>query len=174
MSPAITADGMPIGLHANLELPRDIDGALEAGAVGIGLLRTEFLFMNRPDLPSEEEQYDVLRKMMQKLDGRPLTVRTLDVGGEKLATALGDAVGESVNPALGLRAIRLGLKHLKLLDTQLTAIMRASMHGPLRILIPMVSSVGQMKQVRGSLACKSNAVCIAAASASKACRPSAR
>jgi phosphotransferase system enzyme I (PtsI) len=148
---AITADGMPIGLHANLELPRDIDGAIEAGAVGIGLLRTEFLFMNRPDLPSEDEQYDVLRKMMQKLDGRPLTVRTLDVGGEKLATALGDAVGESVNPALGLRAIRLGLKHLKLLDTQLTAIMRASMHGPLRILIPMVSSVGQMKQVRGRL-----------------------
>jgi phosphotransferase system enzyme I (PtsI) len=115
------------------------------------LLRTEFLFMNRPDLPDEDEQYDALRKLMHKLDGRPLTVRTLDVGGEKIASALGEAVGESINPALGLRAIRLGLKQPKLLDTQLTAIMRASMHGPLRILIPMVSSVAQMKQVRARL-----------------------
>jgi phosphotransferase system enzyme I (PtsI) len=149
--PAITADGTAIGLHANMELPRDVDTALESGAVGIGLLRTEFLFMNRPDLPDEDEQYDALRKLMHKLDGRPLTVRTLDVGGEKIASALGEAVGESINPALGLRAIRLGLKQPKLLDTQLTAIMRASMHGPLRILIPMVSSVAQMKQVRARL-----------------------
>jgi phosphotransferase system enzyme I (PtsI) len=149
--PAITTDGTVIELQANVELPRDIDIALESGAVGIGLLRTEFLFMNRPDLPSEDEQYEVLRDLIQKLEGRVLTVRTLDVGGEKLATALGDAVGESVNPALGLRAIRLGLKQPKLLDTQLAAILRASVHGPLRILIPMVSSVGQMKQVRARL-----------------------
>jgi phosphotransferase system enzyme I (PtsI) len=149
--PAVTLDGTPIGLHANMELPRDTDAALESGAVGIGLLRTEFMFMNRPDLPGEDEQYEALRKLIQKLDGRILTVRTLDVGGEKLASALGDAAGESANPALGLRAIRLGLKQPKLLDTQLTAILRASMHGPLRILIPMVSSVGQMKQVRGRL-----------------------
>ena len=124
---------------------------MESGAAGIGLLRTEFLFMNRPDLPSEDEQFDVLKKLVQKLDGKPLTVRTLDVGGEKLATALGDAVGESVNPALGLRAIRLGLKEPKLLDTQLAAILRASAYGPVRILIPMVSSVSQMKQVREHL-----------------------
>jgi phosphotransferase system enzyme I (PtsI) len=149
--PAVTLDGTPIGLQANMELPRDVEVALESGAVGIGLLRTEFLFMNRPDLPGEDEQYDVLRKLIHKLDGRPLTVRTLDVGGEKIASALGEAVGESVNPALGLRAIRLGLKQPKLLDTQLTAILRASMHGPLRILIPMISSVGQMKQVRARL-----------------------
>ncbi|MDR3448643.1 MAG: phosphoenolpyruvate--protein phosphotransferase [Alphaproteobacteria bacterium] len=149
--PAITADGTAISLQANMELPRDVDTALESGAKGIGLLRTEFMFMNRPDLPDEDEQYDVLRKLVHKLDGRPLTVRTLDVGGEKLATALGDTVGESVNPALGLRAIRLGLKQPKLLDAQLAAILRASMHGPVRILIPMVSSVGQMKQVRARL-----------------------
>ena len=149
--PAITVDGTAISLQANIELPRDLDTALEAGAVGIGLLRTEFMFMNRPDLPDEDEQYEALKKLVQKLDGRVLTIRTLDVGGEKLATALGDAVGESVNPALGLRAIRLGLKQPKLLDAQLGAILRASMHGPVRILLPMISSVAQVKQVRGRL-----------------------
>ncbi len=150
-TPAITADGTPITLCANIELARDLDAAIEAGATGIGLLRTEFMFMNRPDLPSEEEQYDLLRKLVHRLDGRPLTVRTLDVGGEKLATALGQVIGESANPALGLRAIRLGLKEPKLLETQLSAILRASTHGPVRILIPMVSSVAQMKQVREHL-----------------------
>ena len=98
--PAVTLDGTPISLQANVELPRDLDTALESGAVGIGLLRTEFMFMNRPDLPSEDEQYEALRKLVNNLDGKVLTIRTLDVGGEKLASALGDAVGESVNPAL--------------------------------------------------------------------------
>lgn len=148
---AITRDGVAIQLQANMELPRDSDQVLESGAVGVGLLRTEFMFMNRPDLPSEDEQYDTLRKMMAKLNGMPLTVRTLDVGGEKIASALGEAMGESTNPALGLRAVRLGLKMPKLLDTQLAAIARASMHGNVRILIPMVSSVDQMKQVRAHL-----------------------
>lgn len=147
-TPSVTLDGTPIVLQANIELPRDLETAMDSGAAGIGLLRTEFLFMNRPDLPNEDEQFEVLKKLVQKLDGKPITIRTLDVGGEKLATALGDAVGESVNPALGLRAIRLGLKEPKLLDTQLAAILRASAYGPVRILIPMVSSVSQMKQVR--------------------------
>lgn len=146
--PPITADGTPIVLQANIELPRDIEGALEAGATGIGLLRTEFMFMNRPDLPGEDEQFEALRKLVHELDSRPLTVRTLDVGGEKLATALGEAADASANPALGLRAIRLGLKEPKLLDTQLAAILRAGAYGPVRILIPMVSSASQMMQVR--------------------------
>lgn len=146
--PAVTADGVKVTLCANLELPRDADAAIEEGAAGIGLLRTEFMFMNRPDLPGEDEQYDQLRKLVNKLDGRLLTIRTLDVGGEKLATALGEHMGESPNPALGLRAIRLGLKVPRILDTQLAAILRASAHGPVRVLIPMVSSVGQMRQVR--------------------------
>ncbi len=146
--PAVTTDGTIIALNANIELPRDLDLALGAGAGGVGLLRTEFMFMNRPDLPDEDEQYEALRKLLHKLDGKPLTVRTLDVGGEKLAGALGDNTGESANPALGLRAIRLGLKEPKILETQLAAILRAGVHGPLRILIPMVSSVTQMKQVR--------------------------
>ncbi|NTU76816.1 MAG: phosphoenolpyruvate--protein phosphotransferase, partial [Alphaproteobacteria bacterium] len=149
--PAVTTDGTAITLHANLELPRELDAALMAGATGIGLLRTEFMFMNRPSLPDEDEQYESLRRLIEKMEGRALTVRTLDVGGEKLASALGDAVGESVNPALGLRAIRLGLKETRLLDTQLTAILRAAAHGPLQILIPMVSSATQIRQVRTRL-----------------------
>ncbi|MER2519958.1 MAG: phosphoenolpyruvate--protein phosphotransferase [Bdellovibrionales bacterium] len=146
--PSVTADNVKVTLCANIELPRDVDAAIEEGASGIGLLRTEFMFMNRPDLPDEDEQYDQLRKIVNKLNGRPLTIRTLDVGGEKLATALGEHMGESPNPALGLRAIRLGLKVPRILDTQLAAILRASAHGPVRILIPMISSVTQMRQVR--------------------------
>jgi len=146
--PAVTSDGMAVILQANLELPRETEAAIDAGASGIGLLRTEFLFMNRPDLPNEDEQFDVLRKIVAKLDGKPLTVRTLDAGGEKLAAALGDVAGESSNPALGLRAIRLGLKQPKLLDAQLGAILRVSALGPVRILVPMISSVSQMKEVR--------------------------
>ena len=145
---AVTSDGSAITLEANLELPRDTEAAMEAGASAIGLLRTEFLFMNRPTLPDEDEQYEALVSIIKILDGKLLTVRTLDVGGEKLATALGDAVGESINPALGLRAIRLGLKQPKILETQLAAILRASAHGPVRILVPMISSVSQIKAVR--------------------------
>ena len=89
-SPAVTSDGTAIALEANIELPRDVETAIEAGAVGIGLLRTEFMFMNRPDLPDEDEQFESLRKVVQTLEGRVLTVRTLDIGGEKLAAALGD------------------------------------------------------------------------------------
>ncbi len=149
--PAVTTDGTVVALQANLELPREVEAAIDAGATGIGLLRTEFMFMNRPDLPDEDEQFEVLRKLVHQLNGKPVTVRTLDVGGEKLATALGETMGESVNPALGLRAIRLGLREPKLLDTQLAAILRASAYGPVRILIPMVSSVAQMRQVREHL-----------------------
>jgi phosphotransferase system enzyme I (PtsI) len=149
--PAITGDGTTVALHANLELPREAPAALESGAVGVGLLRTEFLFMNRPDLPNEDEQFDMLRALSEGMGGQPLTVRTLDVGGEKLATALGDAVGESVNPALGLRAIRLGLREPKILETQLAAILRAAAFGPMRILLPMVSSVAQVRRVREHL-----------------------
>lgn len=150
--PAITTDGMPVTLHANLELAREIENAIDHGAEGIGLLRTEFMFMNRSDLPNEEEQYETLRGIVESLDGKPLTVRTLDVCGEKLATALGEIIGDSVNPALGLRAIRLCLREPKLFETQLAAILRAGAHGPVRILIPMVSSVSQVRKVREHLA----------------------
>lgn len=149
--PAVTTDGTVIHLEANLELPREGEAAIEAGAEGVGLLRTEFMFMNRPDLPSEDEQFESLRDLVKMMDGRALTIRTLDVGGEKLASALGETVSESPNPALGLRAIRLGLREPKILDTQLAAILRASAFGPVRILVPMVSSTHQVRAVRERL-----------------------
>ncbi|WP_445376594.1 phosphoenolpyruvate--protein phosphotransferase [Niveispirillum fermenti] len=145
---SVTRDGAAITLHANLELPRELDGARDGGAGGIGLLRTEFLYMNRDDLPGEEEQYEVLRDLVIAMEGRPVTARTLDVGGEKLAGALADRFATPANPALGLRAIRLGLKEPKLLEAQLAAMLRASAHGPLRILVPMISQPSEMRRVR--------------------------
>ncbi|MBI3420024.1 MAG: phosphoenolpyruvate--protein phosphotransferase [Proteobacteria bacterium] len=147
--PAITSDGADITLMANLELPREVDRALEAGAQGVGLLRTEFLFMNRKTLPDEEEQFEAMRGIVQAMDGKPVTIRTLDLGGEKLSSAV-DA-GESANPALGLRAIRLCLRQPKLFETQLAAILRAAHFGPVRILVPMISSMEEIKQVRERL-----------------------
>ena len=146
--PAITSDGAEVMLMANLELPRELSKAMDAGAQGVGLFRTEFMFMNRKTLPDEEEQYQALRGMVDGLNGKVMTIRTLDLGGEKLSSALGDAIGESTNPALGLRAIRLCLKQPKLFETQLAAILRAAVHGPVRILLPMISSVDQVRQVR--------------------------
>ncbi|MFM2042310.1 MAG: phosphoenolpyruvate-protein phosphotransferase [Pseudomonadota bacterium] len=150
--PGITRDGEPISLQANLELPREVEGALEAGAEGVGLLRTEFLYMNRDDLPDEEEQYQILRALVERMDGRPVTARTLDIGGEKLASALNNRFNEPANPALGLRAIRLGLLEPRLLETQIAAMLRAAAHGPLRILLPMICSVGEVRQVREMVA----------------------
>ena len=149
--PAVTKDGTEIGLYANLELPRELSAALEAGAEGVGLLRTEFMFMNRDSLPDEEEQYQALRALIEGLGGRPITARTLDVGGDKLAQALAGLHGPGANPALGLRAIRLSLKERSLLDAQLGAMIRAAAHGPLRILLPMISSLSEMKQVREAM-----------------------
>jgi len=149
--PAVTRDGVSIQLFANLDLPREVPKALEYGAKGVGLLRTEFMFMNRPDIPDEDEQFEFLRRVLQQMKGLPLTVRTLDVGGEKLATALNEMVGESANPALGLRAIRLGLREPRVLETQLAAILRASAYGNVRILVPMISSIRQLRQVREHL-----------------------
>ncbi len=146
--PATTQDGVRIALLANLELPRDLDIARHRGAEGVGLFRTEFMFMNRDALPDEDEQYAMLRQVVEGMDGNPVTIRTLDVGGEKLATALGDRIADSANPALGLRAIRLSLREPKLLETQLSAILRAGAHGPARILLPMISSAGQIRAVR--------------------------
>jgi phosphotransferase system enzyme I (PtsI) len=144
--PAITTDGVEITLEANLELPSEVGGISNYGAAGIGLLRTEFIFMNRANLPSEEEQTAILTELVTRLDGRPLTVRTLDAGADKNAPALGTFAGP--NPALGLRAIRLSLKRPELLDTQLAAILRAGAVGPVRILLPMVTTVGELVTVR--------------------------
>ncbi|HUK06586.1 MAG TPA: phosphoenolpyruvate--protein phosphotransferase [Stellaceae bacterium] len=150
---AVTRDGEEIELEANIELPRELEQALAAGAQGLGLVRTEFLFMNREDLPDEDEQYRAYRTLVRGMEGKPVTIRTLDIGGDKLAAPLTEVLGgEGANPALGLRAIRLSLKERKLLDTQLAAILRASVDGPVRILLPMVSSVGEVRRVREALA----------------------
>ncbi len=151
--PAITRDGIEIVLQANLELPRELDQANEAGAAGIGLLRTEFLYMNRDDLPDEDEQYEAYANLVRGMDGKPVTIRTLDIGGDKLAAPLAKMLPvDAANPALGLRAIRLSLKERRLLDAQLAAILRAAAHGPVRILLPMIASVGELMQVRDALA----------------------
>lgn len=146
--PALTSDGADIALMANLELPREVDKALEAGAQGIGLLRTEFIFMNRKTLPDEEVQFVILRDLVKKLNGKVATIRTLDLGGEKLSSALQDEIGQGANPALGLRAIRLCLRYPKIFEVQLAAILRAAAFGPVRILLPMISSVQQVEAVR--------------------------
>ena len=144
--PAITKDGMAINLHANIELPSEIESVLKSGATGIGLLRSEFLFMNRQDLPGEEEQFAVLRNVIEAMDGRPVTIRTLDIGAYKLSDALGFEPGP--NPALGLRAIRFSLSRRKIFMEQLAAILRAGAFGPVRILLPMVCAVEEVREVR--------------------------
>src|SRR5438270_5931834 len=150
--PAITRDGVEIALEANLELPRELEQATAAGATGLGLVRSEFLYMNRDTLPGEDEQFAAFRDLLKGMDGHPVTVRTLDIGGEKIAEALSGVTGApSANPALGLRAIRLSLKERKLLDAQLAAMLRASVYGPLRILLPMICNVGELRKVREAL-----------------------
>ncbi len=146
--PTITKDGVNVDLQVNIELPRELAQTVDVGASGIGLVRTEFLFMNRDEPPSEDEQYAMLVGLITGMQGRPVTVRTLDIGGDKLAYALREFGGDSANPALGLRAIRLGLKHRALLEVQLSAILRASLLGPVRILLPMISSIAEVQQTR--------------------------
>lgn len=144
--PAVTKDGFRIHLHANIEGPEDVAAALASGAEGVGLLRSEFMFMNRADLPSEEEQFAEISKVVKQMRGKPVTVRTLDVGADKLGAAFNMTPGP--NPALGLRAIRFSLSRRKLLLMQLSAILRASAFGPVRILLPMVCTVEEVRQVR--------------------------
>ncbi|MEK7244813.1 MAG: phosphoenolpyruvate--protein phosphotransferase [Pseudomonadota bacterium] len=145
--PAATRDGTEIRLEANVELPLEMDAVRQAGAAGVGLLRTEFMFMNRPDLPSEDEQTREIVRVVAAMDGRPVTVRTLDVGADKLAAALTDGLGGG-SSALGLRGIRLSLKKSETLETQFRAILRASAHGPVRILLPMVTTPSEVRKAR--------------------------
>jgi phosphotransferase system enzyme I (PtsI) len=146
--PAATRDGTEIRLEANVELPLELDAVRQAGAAGIGLLRTEFMFMNRDDLPDEDEQTREITRVVAAMDGRPVTIRTLDIGAEKLAAALTDGLGGGCPSALGLRGIRLSLKRRETLETQLRAILRASAHGPVRILLPMVTTPGEVRKTR--------------------------
>jgi phosphoenolpyruvate-protein phosphotransferase len=150
--PAVTQDGVSVELQANLELPVELPLIVQSGAVGIGLLRTEFLFMNRETIPDEATQTESYRTIIDAMHGDPVTIRVLDWGGEKEieALTLAGVVPEiaDTNPALGLRGIRLLLRRPELLETQLAAILRASMTGPVRVLLPMVTTVGEVRAAR--------------------------
>ncbi len=149
--PAVTLDGAKVGLQANVELPVQMDLVRQTNAAGIGLLRSEFMFMNRDDFPGVEEQYIILRDMVERMAGNPVTIRTLDVGGEKIAPGLVREFGESVTSALGLRGIRLSFARPDIFENQIKAILRAGAHGPVRILLPMVSTVSEVRQARDIL-----------------------
>jgi len=135
---AATLDGTAIQLYANIELPSDVEAVRASGATGIGLFRSEFLFMNRRDLPDEDEQYEAYREVVEGVKGLPVTIRTLDLGADKAADGQQEHV--PVNPALGLRAIRYCLAEPHVFNVQLRAILRASRHGKVLILIPMLST----------------------------------
>ncbi len=150
--PAETQDGEVIELQANLELPIELPLIVQSGAVGIGLLRTEFMFMNRETVPDEATQTESYRTIVEAMHGDPVSIRVLDWGGEKEIEALSAAgiVPEvaDTNPALGLRGIRLLLRRPELLETQLAAILRASAIGPVRVILPMVTTVQEVRQAR--------------------------
>lgn len=140
---ATTLDGTHIELHANIEMPHDLVDVKENGATGIGLFRSEFLFLNRDTLPDEEEQFEAYRAVVEGMDGLPVTIRTFDLGADK---QIKGAVRVASNPALGLRAIRLCLSEPLLFRTQLRALLRASTYGNLKILVPMLSGAAEIMQ----------------------------
>ncbi len=142
-----TIDGVEVKLYANIELPGDVPGALEAGAEGIGLFRTEFLFLDRGDMPDEREQYEAYKKVVKGMGGRPVTIRTFDLGNDKdihPTFSRGDRV--KANPALGRRAIRMSLAEPQMFQTQLRAILRATKYGPIKLLIPMLAHAHEIDQ----------------------------
>jgi len=147
-----TIDGVEIQLQANIELPGDVPTALDAGAEGIGLFRTEFLFLNRGDMPDEQEQYEAYKKVVKGMGGRPVTIRTFDLGADKDLHPEANASDRvKTNPALGRRAIRLSLAEPKMFHTQLRAILRASKHGPIKLLIPMLAHAHEIDQTLAAL-----------------------
>ncbi|MDZ4350126.1 MAG: phosphoenolpyruvate--protein phosphotransferase [Xanthomonadaceae bacterium] len=149
-APSVTRDGQRIGLYANAESADDVQLARRLGASGVGLYRTEFLFLQRSEPPSEDEQFARYRDAVLAMDGRPVTIRTLDLGADK-ADGAGLTLDDEPNPALGLRGIRLSLSHPALFHSQLRAILRASEYGPVRILLPMVSRREELIAARAAL-----------------------
>jgi phosphotransferase system enzyme I (PtsI) len=148
--PAVTLDGTEIALYCNIDGHDELDDALDYGAMGVGLYRTEYLFMGQADPPDEERHYQTAVAVLARLAGRPATIRTFDLGADKLAPFLEDAALEEVNPALGLRSIRLCLSQLgrPLFKAQLRGLLRASAHGPLRIMFPMISGVAELRATK--------------------------
>lgn len=147
--PAQTVDGVKINLQANLELPEEAEIALVNGATGIGLLRTEFMYMSRSLPPSEEDQFVGYRSLVEKIAPYPVTIRTLDVGGDKFVADI--SLQDEANPAMGLRSIRLSLREKKLFKIQLRAILRASAFGSVRLMFPMISGVAEVRSCKAIL-----------------------
>src|SRR2546421_8861004 len=145
-----TSDGRHIVLSANIELPSDVESVAENGAEGIGLYRTEFLFVNRDSLPSEEEQYKTYREVAERVHPHPLIIRTFDLGGDKLAVGTVD-VGDEMNPFLGWRAIRFCLENIDIFKTQLRAIWRASAVGNVKVMFPMISGLEELRHAKAVL-----------------------
>lgn len=147
--PCITIDEKKIGLSANIEVPEDVPSVMAHGAEGIGLYRTEYFYMNRKDLPTEEEQFKAYSSVAKKMKPNPVTIRTMDLGGDKFLSQLD--VPQQMNPFLGWRAIRFCLARPDIFNAQLRAILRASAHGKLRIMYPMISGIEELKQANAFL-----------------------
>jgi phosphotransferase system enzyme I (PtsI) len=145
---AVTTDGQRIRLNGNMEFPEEIPSLLAHGAEGIGLYRTEFLFLNRAVPPTEEEHYQCYRQVLESMGNRPVTIRTLDLGGDKVP---GKKPEKEANPAMGLRAIRYCLQHREMFRVQLRAMLRASAHGNMRIMFPLISGLTELREARSEL-----------------------
>ncbi|QCK82321.1 phosphoenolpyruvate--protein phosphotransferase [Geobacillus kaustophilus NBRC 102445] len=147
--PTVTADGVHVELAANIGTPDDVKGALANGAEGIGLYRTEFLYMGRSELPTEDEQFAAYKTVLEQMGGKPVVVRTLDIGGDKELPYL--HLPKEMNPFLGFRAIRLCLEMQDMFRTQLRALLRASVHGNLKIMFPMIATLDEFRQAKAIL-----------------------
>ncbi|TFH61441.1 MAG: phosphoenolpyruvate--protein phosphotransferase, partial [Candidatus Zixiibacteriota bacterium] len=144
--PAVSKDGYSLALHSNIDFAEEIPAAREQGAQGVGLFRTEFLYMSGEGPPSEDEQLAIYRAAVEQMAPFPVTIRTLDVGGDKFVPEFN--LSDEVNPAMGLRAIRFSLKEVNLFKTQLRAILRAAVFGPIRIMFPMISGVAEVRDCK--------------------------
>lgn len=150
---AITVDGRVVEIYGNIGGPNDVDAVVASGATGVGLYRTEFLFMNSDHMPTEEEQYQAYRVVAEKMQGKPVTIRTMDIGGDKELPYMN--LPKEMNPFLGYRAIRISLEHQDMFKTQLRAILRASAYGQIKIMYPMITSVNEIRKANEILAeCK--------------------
>ncbi|MFD2703030.1 phosphoenolpyruvate--protein phosphotransferase [Paenibacillus shunpengii] len=147
--PTVTVDGVHVELAANIGTPNDVAGVLENGGEGVGLYRTEFLYMGRDKLPSEDVQYNAYKTVLEKMEGKPVVVRTLDIGGDKELPYLD--LPKEMNPFLGFRAVRLCLDRQDIFRTQLRALLRASVHGNLRIMFPMIATLGEFREAKAIL-----------------------
>ncbi|SHE37257.1 phosphotransferase system, enzyme I, PtsI [Atopostipes suicloacalis DSM 15692] len=144
--PTVTADGKQLELAGNIGTPRDLEGVLEHGGEAIGLYRTEFLYMDSQELPTEDEQYEAYKEVLEGMEGRPVVVRTMDIGGDKELPYL--ALPDEMNPFLGYRAIRISLDQDEIFRTQLRALLRASVHGRLRIMFPMIATLQEFRDAK--------------------------